>query len=306
MSFTFKKATKRALKARVALEGPAGSGKTWTALMMAQALGKRIAVADTEHGRARLYADLFEFDHEDIDSFAPENVIAILAAASNHDVVVIDSLSHFWMGTDGMLEQVDRAAKRSGGGNSFAGWKEMRPAERKMIEAMLAFPGHLIVTMRSKTEWVIEDNDRGRKVPRKIGLKAEQRDGIEYEFDLVGSMDHENTLVVTKSRCPALNGTVVSKPGTEFARTFLDWLNSGEAEGVSANELRDRACDSELTVEELKGIYEEADRLGRLAAAITTDTGDVATLGDFIRTKATDAQRRARERAAAVAKEAEQ
>jgi hypothetical protein len=294
--FTFTKATKKALKGRLAIEGPSGSGKTWTALLFAQALGKRIAVADTEHKRALLYADIFEFDHLDVTSFPPEAVIEILGAAANHDVCVIDSLSHFWMGTDGMLEQVDRAARRSGGGNSFAGWKEMRPAERRMIEAMLAFPGHLIVTMRSKTEWVIEENDRGKKVPRKIGLKAEQREGIEYEFDLVGSMDHENTMVVTKSRCPALSGAVVQKPGEEFGRTFLDWLESGEAEGPSAIEIRDEALDPLLTVPELKALFEKAEQYGRTGAAVMTDTGDVQPLGDFIRNKAREAQ--ARERAA--------
>jgi len=292
--FVFTKATKKALKARVAIEGPSGSGKTWTALTIARALGKRIALADTEHRSASKYADVFDFDTLAVERFAPEVLIEILAAAASHDVAIVDSLSHWWMGTDGMLEQVDRAAKRSGGGNSFAGWKEMRPHERRMIEAMLAFPGHLIVTLRSKTEWVIEENDRGRKVPRKIGLKAEQREGLEYEFDLVGSMDHENTMVVTKSRCPALAGAVVQRPDESFGRTLLDWLESGEAEGPSAIDIRDEALDPLLTVDDLRKLYEKAEQYQRLGAAVMTDTGDVAALGDFIRNKAREAQTRAR------------
>lgn len=294
MGFTFSKATKKALKGRMAIEGPSGSGKTWTALTIAQALGKRIALADTEHKSASKYSDIFDFDTETVDRFSPDVLVELLAAAAGHDVFIIDSLSHFWMGTDGMLEQVDRAARRSGGGNSFAGWKEMRPHERRMIEAMLAFPGHLIVTMRSKTEWVIEENERGKKVPRKIGLKAEQREGIEYEFDVVAAMDQENTLLVTKSRCPALSGAVVQKPGEDFGKTFLDWLESGEAEGPSAIEIRDEALDPNLTVAELKALYEKAEQYGRTGAAVMTDTGDVSPLGDFIRTKAKEAQSRAR------------
>lgn len=293
MSFTFTKATKTALKARIAFEGVSGGGKTFSALSVASGLGKSIAVIDTEHNSAKLYADLFDFDHLGVDRYGPDVLIGALAAASSYDVAVVDSLSHWWMGTDGMLEQVDRAARRSGGGNSFAGWKEMRPHERKMIEAMLAFPGHLIVTLRTKTEWVIEENDRGKKVPRKIGMKAEQREGLEYEFTIVGQLDHENNLVITKSRCPALSGQMVHKPGVDFAHTLLDWLNAGSHEGPSALELRDEACDPSLTVAELKALYDRAEALGRNGAAVTTDTGDVTTLGDFIRAKAVEARRTA-------------
>jgi hypothetical protein len=209
MSFT--RATKKQAKARLAFDGPSGSGKTYTSLRIATVLGERIAHIDTEHRSASKYADLFAFDTLQLDRYDPQLLVDALAvaAAEGYDVVIVDSLSHFWMGIDGMLEQVDKAAKRVAGGNSFGGWKEMRPVERKMIEALLAYPGHVIVTMRTKTEWVVEKDDRGRSVPRKIGLKAEQRDGIEYEFDIVGDLDLENELIVSKTRCPALTGAVL-------------------------------------------------------------------------------------------------
>lgn len=282
MALTFVPAVKRQLKARIALEGVSGGGKTYSALSIAHALGERIAVIDTEHKSSLLYADLFKFDWLGVDKYGPDVLIEALAAASNHDVAIVDSLSHWWMGTDGMLEQVDRAARRSGGGNSFAGWKEMRPHERRMIDAMLAFPGHIIVTLRTKTEWVIEENDRGKKVPRKIGLKAEQREGIEYEFTLVGQLDHENNLIVTKSRCPALSGAVVHKPGADFGMTLRDWLNSGETDGPSVAELLERAVDPDATYDALRALHAEAERLGRLGAAVTDDTGTPTTLGDLI------------------------
>lgn len=285
MALTFVPAVKKQLKARIALEGVSGGGKTYSALSIAQALGERIAVVDTEHKSSLLYADLFKFDWLGVDKYSPDVLMEALAAAAGHDVVVIDSLSHWWMGADGMLEQVDRAAKRSGGGNSFAGWKEMRPHERKMIDAMLAFPGHLIATMRTKTEWVVEENDRGRKVPRKIGLKAEQRENLEYEFTLVGHLDQENNLVVTKSRCPALAGAVVNKPGTDFGLTLREWLDSGEDSGPTVAELLERAVNPDATYEQLRALHAEAERLDRLGAAITDDTGTPNTLGDLIASK---------------------
>lgn len=293
MTFTFVPAVKHALKARLAFEGVAGGGKTYSALAVASHLGDSIAVIDTEHKSALLYADLFRFDWLGLDRFAPDALVEALAAASGHDTAIVDSWSHFWMGTDGMLEQVDRAGKRSGSGNSFGGWKEMRPAERRMVDAMLSFPGHLIVTLRTKTDWVVEENERGKKQPRKIGLKAEQREGLEYDFTIVGQLDFDNNLIISKSRCPALSGAVVHKPGEEFARTLRDWLESGEKDGPSATDIRDEACDDSLTVDELKALYDKAEAHGRAGTAITTDTGDTATLGDFIRGKALEAKKRA-------------
>lgn len=284
---TFTKATKKQARARIAFEGPSGSGKTYTSLVTARALGQRIALIDTEHRSASLYADEFEFDTLPLDSYDPQLLIQALAvaAAAGYDVVVIDSLSHFWMGVDGMLEQVDRAAKRSSGGNTFGGWKDMAPVERRMLEAMLAFPGHVIATLRQKTEWVIEENERGKKVPKKIGLKAIQRDGLEYEFTIVGDLNHDNELIVTKSRCKSLAGAVIRKPDEEFGRTILNWLEDGESSGPTVTELRDQAIDKYATREDLLALYQRAQKLALLGAPVVDDHGDATTLGELIAAK---------------------
>jgi hypothetical protein len=234
---TFTKATKKAAKGRVALDGPSGSGKTYTALTIASVLGERVAVIDTEHGSASKYADLFDFDTLGLHRYSPQILIDSLTAASgaSYDVVIVDSLSHFWMGTDGMLEQVDKAGKRAGG-HGMSGWKEMRPVERQMVEALLAYPGHVICTLRVKTDWVEGENSRGKRQMMKVGTKAEQREGLEYEFDLVASMDLNNELTVVKSRCPALSGEIVAAPGRVFAETFKAWLDDGEQQGPSVED----------------------------------------------------------------------
>lgn len=285
---TFARATKKQARARIAFEGPSGSGKTYTALVTARVLGKRVAVIDTEHRSASLYADEFEFDTLALDRYDPQVLIEALAvaASSGYDVVVVDSLSHFWMGADGMLEQVDRAAKRSSGGNTFGGWKDMAPVERRMIEAMLAFPGHVIATLRQKTEWVIEEDHRGKKVPKKIGLKAIQRDGLEYEFTIVGDMNHENELIVSKSRCKSLAGAVIRKPGDEFGRQILAWLEDGESSGPSAAEIRDEIlANPYLGRDDLLAFYKRAEAYALLGAPLTDEHGDATTLGEFIAAK---------------------
>lgn len=225
----FKRATKKDSKLRLGLIGPAGSGKTYTALTVAKHFGGRVAVIDSEHGSASKYADLFDFDVLELASFSPNDYTKAINAAeqAGYDFLVIDSLSHAWSGKNGALELVDRAAARSKSGNSFAAWREVTPLHNQMVEAILEAKLHLIATLRSKTEYVIEENERGKKIPRKVGMAPIQRDGLEYEFDVVGDMDWENRLIVTKTRCPELAGAVINKPGKEFADVLKAWLSEG-------------------------------------------------------------------------------
>lgn len=298
MSLTFTPATKTALKARVALAGTAGCGKTWTSLLFARTLAGpegRIAVVDTERGSASKYSRTakfpqgFVFDTLRPDRFAPELLTEALAAAgqAGYDVMVVDSLSHFWMGTGGMLESVDNVTKRQGASSSFSsGWKEMRPHERRMLDALLGYPGHVIVTMRTKTEWVMETNARGKQQPTRVGTKAEQREGIEFEFDVVGEMDLEHTLVVSKSRCPALADAVLHKPGPEVALALLDWLDDGDAPTDTAQGIRDELlANPTASTGEITGYANRAKAAGLLGTAIVDETGETATLGDWLRAK---------------------
>jgi hypothetical protein len=285
--FTFAPATKEQAKARIALAGPSGSGKTFTSLLVAAALGNQVGLIDTERGSASKYADEFAFRTLQMQTFDPRDLVKALAAAAaaGHDVIVVDSLSHFWMGQGGMLEQVDNAAKRSYGGNSFGGWKEARPMERAMVDALLAYPGHVIVTMRTKTEWVIEENERGKKTPRKLGMKPEQRDGIEYEFDIVGDLDLENTLVVSKSRCRALAQAVIRRPdGDNFAAQVLTWLGAGAPVKTVADYLPE-VLDPATSAERLRVLYAEAYRHQLHGAAVTDESGAVMTLAELMAAK---------------------
>ena len=228
----FRRAVKRDAKVRLAITGPSGSGKTYTLLKLATELGGPIAVVDTERGSAEKYADLFEFDTLPLESFSPDLVPRLIQAAVEHGYrsLVIDSLSHFWSGTDGELDQVDKVKRRLRD-NGFAAWREVTPKHNRMIDAMLGAPIHVLVSLRVKTEWVVETDERtGKTKPRKIGLQPVMREGIEYEFDVCGDMDQENTLVITKSRCPKLAGGVFPKPGTELANVLKEWLGGAPLE----------------------------------------------------------------------------
>lgn len=226
---TFQKATKKQARLRMALIGPAGSGKTFTALTLAACLGSKVALVDTEHGSASKYADRFAFDTLELDNFDPKNYIEAIHAAENagYDVLAVDSLSHAWAGKGGALEIVDRIARKSQSGNKFTAWADVTPLQNELIDTILGARLHLICTMRSKTEYVLETNDRGKQVPRKVGIGPVQRDGVDYEFDVVGELDADNNLIVTKTRCADLTGQVIAKPGKPLADLLKAWLSDG-------------------------------------------------------------------------------
>ncbi|MET9813206.1 ATP-binding protein [Streptomyces sp. NPDC006355] len=289
--FTFAPATREKIKARLALMGVSGAGKTYTGLQMARGFGERFAVIDTERGSASKYAGVhgLQFDTLQLRRFDPRDLIKALAAAANagYGTVLIDSLTHFWSGTEGTLEQVDRAAKSRYGNNTFGGWKEGTPLQNSMVDALLSFPGHVIATMRSHTEWSLERNDRGQLEPQRKGTRPEQRKGIEYEFDVVGLMDTDNTLTVIKSRCPQLHSARIARPdGGAVAKTMLAWLNDGAA-GVDPAEYIDRATAAELAPEELRQLADEVESRGLQATPMLAPDGRATVLGDYIRARIT-------------------
>jgi hypothetical protein len=226
--FAFRPASKAGRKARLSIQGMSGSGKTWTGLSIAHGLseGRKFAVIDTEKGAASLYAGHrgIQFDTLAMDRYDPRDLARALeaAAAAGYPTVFVDSLSHFWKGTDGTLDQVEKA-KSKYGGNKFAGWKDGTPLQNDMVAAILAYPGHVVASMRSYTEWVL---DNGK--PQRVGMRPEQRKGIEYEFDVAVAMDLDNTLEVLKSRCPELNRAVIKRPSgaRDIAAPLLAWLAS--------------------------------------------------------------------------------
>lgn len=227
----FVKAQKHAAKLRMAIAGPSGSGKTFSALKIATAMGGPIAVIDTEHGSASKYADLFDFDVLDLEApFHPDRFIEAIhdAEAGGYKFVIIDSLSHAWNGPGGVLEIKEKFAKQKGF-NDYTAWVPAGDIQAKLIEAITGSNLHVIATMRSKTAHEVQKDSDGRTKIVKLGMQPIQRDGTEYEFDVLLDMDIQNNAVVGKTRCVALTNDVFSKPGQEIADILSAWLTGAPA-----------------------------------------------------------------------------
>jgi hypothetical protein len=229
---SFKKATKKGQKARIAIYGPSGSGKTFSALSIATGIGDKIAVIDTERGTASKYSDRFEFDVVDLDVRTIEKYIENIKEAGKlgYDVLIIDSLSHAWQE---LLMQIEKLAKAKYNGNTFRAWGEGTPEQHRLLDAILTSPCHIIVTMRSKTEYATETDDRGKVRPVKLGLAPEQGKGIEYEFDILMEINQEHFAFISKDRTGKYQDSSIEKPGKQFGKDLAIWL--GEAEPIVAS-----------------------------------------------------------------------
>lgn len=234
----FKQAVRSQARLRLGIDGPSGSGKSYTALRLAFAIpDARVAVIEAgENASMLLYEGEapdgvpWNFLHAELKgNYAPGEYVAAIedAAREGANVIIIDSLSHAWAGAGGALDQVGAA-----GFTDKDGWRKVTPQHNKMVDAILQSPCHVIATLRSKTEYVIENDDKGRSVPKKIGMAPIQRAGMEYEFTIYGSLDHSHTLTVTKSRCSAVQDAIVHKPGANFMGPVIDWMLKGVAVDV--------------------------------------------------------------------------
>jgi len=286
----FEDAVRAAEKARIALTGPSGSGKTYTALSIGTGLlpeGGTLGVIDTERGSASKYAGLFTFKTMKLPSFEPQALIRALAvaAARGIDVVIIDSLTHFWSGRGGALAQVDQKTKSSRSGNAFTtGWKDVSPLLLDMLDAILSYPGHVICTMRVKTEWVIQKNDQGKSEPTKVGTKLDQRDGIDYEFDLVGALNQDHVMTIDKSRYPTIEvGSSHDRPDFSFGQNIAGWLDDGEGNALGVMDYVRLATGSEMAPQQLLNLLTEVEGRGLLGAAVLGLDRQATSLGELIK-----------------------
>lgn len=226
----FKKAERRQAKLKIALAGVSGSGKTYSSLLLAKGIanGGKVALIDTENNSASLYSDRFEFD---VVCLSPPYTLqkyqdAIKSAVSaKYDVLIVDSISHQWAGEGGLLDK--KAKMDQGGGNSFTNWGKLTPEQEKFKSLILQAEVHMICTMRSKQEYALQSNDKGKTEVKKLGLAPIQRDGMEYEFTTMFDIDTAHSASTSKDRTGLWDGQIFTIT-EDTGKTFITWLDGAK------------------------------------------------------------------------------
>ena len=233
----FRKAQRKQAKLRLAITGPAGSGKTYSSLLLAFGLGGKIAMIDTENGSGDLYSSLGDYDICGLNPpYDPRRYLTLIheAEQAKYDIIIIDSLSHAWSGQGGLLDSQNRLAESKYRGNSYAAWREITPIQNLLVDGLIASPCHIIATMRSKTEYVQAENERGRTEIRKVGLAPVQREGIDYEFGTVFDLSPNHLANVSKDRTGIFDGNVF-EINQDTGKKLRQWLDAGVSVGGEDN-----------------------------------------------------------------------
>ncbi len=219
-------AQRKQAKIKLALQGPSGSGKTMSALLLASGMAdwSKIAVIDTENHSADLYAHLGEYNVLQLSKpFTPERYSKAIEVCENAsmEVIIIDSVSHEWEGSGGVLDLHGNMP-----GNSFTNWAKMTPRHNAFVQKILESPCHIISTIRTKTDYAMVEKN-GKYAVEKLGMKGITRDGMDYEFTLVFDLDIKHLAKASKDR----TGLFMDKPEEvitpEHGKKILQWCKSG-------------------------------------------------------------------------------
>lgn len=246
------KASRKKASIKMSLQGPSGSGKTYSSLLLAYGLcndWSKIAVIDSENHSSELYSNLGGYNVlQLIAPYTPKKYIQAIEACgqAGMQVIIIDSISHEW-------EYILEAHASLPGNNSFANWHKIGIRHKAFIQAILGSKAHIIATTRTKKDCVL-NTQNGKMVPEKVGLKAVQREGLDYEFTLVFDLNMKNSASASKDRKGLFYGQAEQKLAIETGKTIYNWCNAGAEIAPTDISARIHSC---KTIDDQLELYNE-------------------------------------------------
>lgn len=179
MAFQLKKAVRENIYVMLGMIGASGSGKTYSALLVAKGLAGtgKIGFIDTEAKRGLHYADKFQFEHLDFEApFSPDRYLEALKVleTAGCTVAVIDSASHEHAGDGGILEMHDAELDRMAGQDwkkreacNMAAWIKPKGDHKKFVTRLLQCRMHIIFCFRAEEKIeMVKVNDNGEIVEK--------------------------------------------------------------------------------------------------------------------------------------------
>jgi hypothetical protein len=260
-----KQSNRNQARIRVAMQGPSGSGKSYSSLLLGFGIcqdWRRIAVIDSEYGSSSLYSHLGEYNVLNLTApYTPERYIEAITTCekAGMDVIIIDSISHEWDGDGGILDIHAQMA-----GNSFTNWSKVTPRHNALVQKILSSGSHIISTIRSKQDYVITEKN-GKSVPEKVGMKGIQKDGLEYDYTIVFELDIYNNVNCTKDRTQLFNSRIAFKIDDTTGKKIMQWCKDGE--GYNDDELLNM-IDACKTFEELNNLHKNQPHVRKFSAQL--------------------------------------
>lgn len=245
-----RKSERKKAKIRLALQGPSGSGKTYSSLLLAKGLANgdlsKVVIIDTENGSADLYSHIGDYNVVTLQSpYSPEKFVEAINLCENSgmEVIILDSITHCW---EFLLSYHSSLT-----GNSFTNWAKVTPRQKLFVDRMLQSSCHIIATVRTKQAYILNQKD-GKYVPEKIGLKAIQRDGMDYEMTLVFDIDIKHNVIASKDRTGLFMGKPKFLINSSTGKKILGWCNNT----TTLEELKVKV-ESAVSLEVLSNLYRE-------------------------------------------------
>ena len=242
-------------KIKIGLQAPSGAGKTYSALLLAKGLCgdySKVAVIDTENHSVDLYSHVGNYNVLHLEApFSPERYIEAITICqdSGMEVIIIDSISHEWEGTGGILDVHSNMV-----GNSFTNWNKVTPRHNDFVQKILQSSCHIIATIRAKQDYVLSEKN-GKMVPEKVGLKGVTREGMEYELTVVFEIDIKHQAKSSKDRTGLFDKTPEFIISEKTGERILEWCNkSTTLDDVRA---KIRYCTSVNELTEIYNAYPE-------------------------------------------------
>lgn len=227
-----RKAERKKAKLRLGISAPSGAGKTYSSLLIANGITgdwSKVGLIDTENGSGDLYAHLGDYSVIPIEApYSPDKYIQAITLFedSGFEVIIVDSLTHAWAGEGGILDIQSAVTAASKSGNSYTAWREVTPKHNALVNAILKSSCHIIATMRAKTDYVQEKNEKGYTEIKKVGLAPIQRDGMEYEFTVMMDVSITHIATASKDRTSLFDGQHF-KLGVDTGKQLHEWLETG-------------------------------------------------------------------------------
>lgn len=268
-----KRAVRQKMKVPIMLMGASGSGKTVGALLIAKGIvwqmfpdlsddekWEKIAVIDTEHGRSTLYAgmaikeqEIGSFLHYDLSKpYTPQRYkdAFMECKQAGCEVIIVDSITHAWSGEGGVLDKVNAL------GGKFSDWNKVKPDENTLLSMFLDTDVHVIACVRSKQGYELTTLDTGKLQIEKVGLKAEQKDSLEYEFAITFQLYQNHTAEPMKDNSNSFDGRFIITE--ETGKQIYEWAEEGV--DIKAIE-RKKKADTITQINQLAALSEKHQKL---------------------------------------------